>query len=355
MMIKNLMIENFKCVSNMNIECNNINVFVGTNSSGKSTILQALLFFAQNIKEEKGLNGDYISIGGFEENRCYYSRKNSINVGIIDYYNNKNIIELYKENDVEHIKYVSDDFEEFRTIQNFFIENKKQVQYLSCHRVGPQDLYKKNMSLFDDIGTNGQFSIAYLNKHSSDAMNEDFCKYKGNYTFGSQVNWWLNYIVGAKISTSSIPSTDYVKASYSMNDINEIRPQNIGSGVSYLVSVVITCLSAPEDSIIVIENPEIHLHPAAQSKVAEFLYFVSKHKRQIFIETHSDHIFNGYRAGIANSEMDQNDINIYYVSQDEEHNTNAMLVQIGRMGRIENQVEGLFDQFDIDLNKMIGV
>ena len=53
--------------------------------------------------------------------------------------------------------------------------------------------------------------------------------------------------------------------------------------------------------------------------------------------------------------MEKNDINIYYVSQDVEHNTEAMLVRIGRMGRIENQVEGLFDQFDIDLNKMIGV
>ncbi|MBR1742314.1 MAG: DUF3696 domain-containing protein [Lachnospiraceae bacterium] len=53
--------------------------------------------------------------------------------------------------------------------------------------------------------------------------------------------------------------------------------------------------------------------------------------------------------------MKKEDVNIYFTSQDGSHNTEAMLVQIGRMGRIENQRKDLFDQFDIDMSRMIGV
>lgn len=59
-------------------------------------------------------------------------------------------------------------------------------------------------------------------------------------------------------------------------------------------------------------KPEIHLHPKAQSKLCEFLYFVSQSGRQLFIETHSDHIFNGLRVGVANGSMNQEDISVNF-------------------------------------------
>ncbi|MBR1742313.1 MAG: AAA family ATPase [Lachnospiraceae bacterium] len=138
------------------------------------------------------------------------------------------------------------------------------------------------MSIHDLIGVNGQYAIGYLNAHALDLIEQRMCKYEEDYTLFGQVNWWLHYIVGAEIKTIQIPGTDYVQASYSMNDINEIRPQNIGSGVSYLISVLVVCLASLKDSVLVIENPEIHLHPSAQSRVAEFLYFISQCDRQLF-------------------------------------------------------------------------
>ena len=107
--------------------------------------------------------------------------------------------------------------------------------------------------------------------------------------------------------------------------------------------------------MIVLENPEIHLHPSAQAKLCEFLYFVSGNRRQLFIESHSDHVFNGFRAGIAAGEMKKEAINIQFISLNDEHVSQAMKVRIGRMGRVENQKKNLFDQFDLDLNKMIGL
>lgn len=353
-MITNLKIENFKCIQNMDLDCSGMNLYIGTNSSGKSTILQGLLYFAQNVKEPKGLNGDFVSLGKFEENRCFYMREKEIRVSVTDSDNHIMTKALFINNDKLQLRTDWENDEE-NVLSECFDIHKKKFQYLSCHRIGPQNVYKKDMSLFDMIGVDGQYAISYLNAHASDPVDYEMCKYKGDYTFLGQLNWWLNYIVDAEISTTEIPGTDYVQASYSMYDIHEIRPQNIGAGVSYLISILITCLAAPDHSMIVVENPEIHLHPSAQSKICEFLYFISQHNRQLFVESHSDHIFNGFRAGIAGGSMKKEDVNIYFVSQDDSHNTEAMSVEIGRMGRIENQRKDLFDQFDIDMNRMIGV
>ena len=84
-----------------------------------------------------------------------------------------------------------------------------------------------------------------------------------------------------------------------------MRPGNVEAGISYLISILIACLSAPRDSVNIIENPEIHLHPGAKAKACEFFYFVGTAGRQIFIETHSDHIFNGFRAGIATGKREK--------------------------------------------------
>ena len=211
------------------------------------------------------------------------------------------------------------------------------------------------MSLIDQIGTDGRYAISYLNIHAKDPLDSSLCKNVQDYTLLGQVNWWLKYIVDAEINTEEIVGADRIRASYSTGSVFSVRPQNIGSGISYLVSILITCFASPEDAIIVLENPEIHLHPAAQSKVCEFLYFISKHNRQVFVETHSDHIFNGYRTGIAIGEMKKEEVNIYFVSLKNNQTTEVEKVEFGRFGRIENQRKNLFDQFDIDMSRMIGV
>ena len=229
------------------------------------------------------------------------------------------------------------------------------IQYLSCHRLGPQSVYQKYMGLNEKIGNNGEYAIAYLDHHGTDVLETSLCKGTQDYTLLGQVNWWLSYIMDTEISTEEISGTDLVKASYLMHDLQNVRPENVGSGVSYLISILILCLSSPEKSVLVIENPEIHLHPSAQAKVCEFLYSMAESGRQLFVESHSDHIFNGFRAGIATGEMEKAKINMQFVRLNEEHITETIYVEVGRMGRIENQQKDLFDQFDLDMNRMIGI
>lgn len=354
-MIKEIEIKNLKCVNDLTVPCSKLNLFVGTNSSGKSTILQGLLFFAQNVKNRRGLNGDFVSLGTLEENRCVYSEDKSISVAATLSDESKMTYKLHREGE----KLMLTESKRNESVENAFIKQfdveTKRIQYLSCHRIGPENLYAKNMDLIDTIGNDGQYAIAYLDGHATDVLDEKICKNKMDFTLLGQVNWWLNYIVGVEVATEEIIGADSVRAEYSMGEVTRIRPQNIGAGISYLISVIIVCLASTENSIIVIENPEIHLHPSAQAKVTELLYFICQNNRQLFVETHSDHIFDGFRVGITKKEINDSDVNIYFTFLNNNRLTEIMRVQIGRLGRIENQRKDLFDQFDLDINRMIGV
>lgn len=349
-MISKIDIRNFKSIREMQVDCSKLNVFIGVNSSGKSSVLQALLFALQNVHEPIGINGRFIRLGKLANNRCLYSDEKTISVRIDE--DNEFLAEmkLYAEGTATRVsRRMSTDMPDRYSIAG------RKSQYLSCHRLGPQDIYKDNDSVEGGLGNEGEFAMAYLHRHRSDVVEPQICKNKEDYTLLGQVNWWLNYITEAKVYPESIEGTNLVLATYQMHDLKNLSPWNVGSGISYLISLLIVCLASPEESLIVIENPEIHLHPSAQSKVCEFLYYIAQAGRQLFVETHSDHIFNGFRAGIATKEMDGENINIQFISLNDEHVSENMRVQIGSMGRIENQRKDLFDQFDLDLNKMIGL
>ena len=74
-MIQRLQIENLKSIKKMEIECSQLNLLIGTNSSGKSSVLQGLLLVSQNMEQECGLNGKLVSLGTFAESRCIYEEK----------------------------------------------------------------------------------------------------------------------------------------------------------------------------------------------------------------------------------------------------------------------------------------
>lgn len=76
-MIKSISVSALKSIKELSIDCSRLNLFVGTNSSGKSTFLQALLL----LKQHK-LNGRYISLGDFREVRNYSLPNNSIKLEV---------------------------------------------------------------------------------------------------------------------------------------------------------------------------------------------------------------------------------------------------------------------------------
>lgn len=374
-MIDRIHIKALKSIKDMTVKCSKLNLFVGTNSSGKSTFLQALLLLTQ-----QELNGKFVSIGDFREVRNYYMPNDSIRIEVLEKNKTKPAwIEFVedKEKETYNIKTSNDEEAIFDIIscgeyadpqQSEYLFEEGGFHYLSCHRIGANDIYAKNMLNETDFGIDGEYTLAYLLKNESKPITDKLVVKQVDVTNSllEQVNFWLNYIVGMTLSIKDLKKTNYLQVKYNNNPINAssealyCRPVNVGSGISYLISIIICCLGSESDSIIIIENPEIHLHPKAQSKLCDFLYFVSKANRQLFIETHSDHIFNGLRVGVSTGEILEENITVNFFALTEKYETQCNPIRFKEYGKIlgtnaEMDINDLFDQFEIDLDRMLGI
>lgn len=376
-MINKVRIRALKSIKDLTIACSRFNLIVGTNSAGKSTFLQALLLDAQNGIDKSGLNGPLISLGEYREAHNYSMPDTDIKIWIwengceepawVEFREDiENPCKVTVSGDLDNLDLIMDSPSNEGQAQHLFWESG--FRYLSCHRLGPQDIYEKYFGNDDNLGIDGEYSFSYLMNHESDPVPDELVTDKENLTNSlyEQVNYWLNYIVGTSLVLKDIKKTNYLQVKYNNNSANlnseamYSRPINVGSGVSYLITILIVCLASDENDIILIENPEIHLHPKAQSKLCEFLYFISSSGRQLFVETHSDHIFNGIRVGISNETMKEEYIKVNFFVLDKNYNTQCNPIKFGDFGKIigtnkELDINDLFDQFEIDLDRMLGL
>lgn len=348
-MINKVSVNSLKSLSNLDFLCKKLNVIAGTNSSGKSTFIQSILLAKQNEYSDVGLNGELVNFGEFKDAKNYNSAFKEINIDI-EFDNSKKRQLIINEDGI-----LKNDFSKKNLSLLDCVETNFNLHYLSCDRIGPANIYQKNYSNPMDVGINGEFAIYALEKNKDKPLSEELIKDNKSFTLNTQINYWLNYILGASITTEDVVGTDFVKCFYATHSGKLVRPKNIGAGFSYIISVLIMCLLSDKNDIIIIENPEIHLHPQAQSKVCEFLYFIAQSNRQVFIETHSDHIFNGIRVGVATENMVSEQVSVNFFSMDDRDCTLNTVIEFGKRGRILNYTDGLFDQFDIDLNRMLKI
>ena len=141
--------------------------------------------------------------------------------------------------------------------------------------------------------------------------------------------------------------------------IEGLRAENIGFGVSYSLPVVTALLSAKPGALILVENPEAHLHPEGQAELARLMCLVAQRGIQVIVETHSDHIINGVLVNCKRFEkegygIDRENVSMYYFSgQDEEHAVIYEQIQVLPGGQIDYQPKGFFDRIVYDRGYLI--
>src|SRR5260221_6265573 len=97
------------------------------------------------------------------------------------------------------------------------------------------------------------------------------------------------------------------------NDATDrLRPQNVGYGLSHVLPILTACLGAQTGALLLIENPESHLHPSGQSAMGEFLAQVASAGIQLIVETHSDHVLNGIRRAVKRGQLTPQDVAIHF-------------------------------------------
>ncbi len=132
---------------------------------------------------------------------------------------------------------------------------------------------------------------------------------------------------------------------------------DVGFGISQVIPIMMALNYDLRNRLIVVEQPEIHLHPKAQTGLADILIKTSdfsdqdgskaSFQRSILrvVETHSEHLVHGIQILVANREISREDVAIYHVSKDQKGETTAKLMELDEKGCLmEKWPEGFFDQ-----------
>lgn len=362
-MIEFVELKNFKCFKDRKrFEFGKLNLLTGINGRGKSTLLQSILILSQSVKRSPSaqklvINDDLVQLGNYDDiKNSETPRSENIELSFgwnsekipfrfLEDENNSLIAKALNEDVLNDSPYGEEAFSDFK---NWISE----LHYVSADRLGPQKYVDKtNLPNFVSVGPRGEHTTNILS-HSIGLPTVKDPLYRGNDSNSliQQTTEWLSYILdGASIEVKGRDKESSILYLLLNNKNNsyKYKPTNVGFGYSYILPLIVTGLIAQPKETIVLENPEAHLHPRAQSRIAEFFARVASTGVQIFIESHSEHILNGLRvSGLdPNINIQHNDLTFHYFN--ESFGSEKLLMD--EKGKIANWPYGFFDQQELDL------
>lgn len=316
-----LELTNFKCFLFKEVNFKNLTILCGNNSSGKSSVIQSLLFLRYSLQEIRKnnsiipLNGPFnISLGTTDGLINHKSNSDQITIKLIE--NKKSITANYQLN-----LYDSD----LNINLNFFQEDKECIlgqdkfYYLNAERIGPRIVNNLKTLKYNHVGWQGEFTAQILSlENGYFKIDEKRLFDKGTTAYiKDQVNLWLSYITGGvKVKANIDPKTLSSQIQLANDISTDFRTAtNLGFGISYVLPIIVNGLICEENSIFIVENPEAHLHPSAQTKIGKFLAMLSSCNIKVIVETHSEHIINAIQVEIANLQLSIDDVKINFFSQ----------------------------------------
>ena len=127
----------------------------------------------------------------------------------------------------------------------------------------------------------------------------------------------------------------------------EVLLADVGFGVSQILPVLVLCFYVPLESTVILDHPDVHLHPSAQAGLADvFIDAWKKHRVQILFESHSEHLLRRLQRRIAEEEIEQDDVGLFFCSTDGSEGSNLSQLEVDQFGNISNWPKDFFgDQF----------
>ncbi len=229
-------------------------------------------------------------------------------------------------------------------------------EYISAERIVPQNTFSA-ISFDKTLGKRGENTLSFLEKNGFEMLVDSRLRAaeEGQNYLLYQVNEWLDKLFdGFKLNIAMLTEADAVSMRFQEHSENRMsaphRAVNVGFGITYVLPVLVALLKAGKDDIIIIENPEAHLHPKAQRLIGELILRAASTGAQIVVETHSDHILNGIRLGIKSGVIkDPDTVKTFFFTREnigKGYHVNVYQPQIDRDGNINIWPDGFFDEWD---------
>ncbi len=329
-MIQRVDLNGFKSFDDTSIGLRPLTLLTGLNSSGKSSVIQAIemaetyrrtggrTFLLNKHGNAKELTND--SYAGFSIDLC------------ADNYS------FHLDSDIG--KCAMDG------------EVTDSIFYLEAGRIGGVnsiEIYSEDA----EIGSKGENVIKCIAAHWGDSIPSPL-----RHTESEGETFLMNLKAWLRIISPSV-SFDYQVNELSDNSYatyNGFRTSNVGFGLSYTLPVIAMLLRASliPGSVVLLENPEAHLHPKGQTEMGKMIASVVKAGVQVIVESHSDHLFDGIRIYTKEDGNFANQFAGYWFELDKDGFTHWENIQINDSGQLANEApKGFCDQFEINALKLI--
>ena len=388
MNITKIELSNFKCFKETEINFGKITLLTGANSSGKSSLISALLTMFQTADFPFYLspNGNLISLGNYRNMVSEYDVSQQVKIDFtiktehkktwnfetkwennpinglptlhsLDFFDDACTLKIYKENE----KYILDVFsekEEFSTLDEVKetlvngTAQKRKVMPKFLNFDFPKDL---PFNFIHSYRANPQRNYLQIPKAGKIQPN--------GVGFENQIIEWeetnspkIKELVAILSKIGLLYGLQSTKIGDGMFDIKIQTKQNgvlssmvdVGYGVSKLLPIIVADLQLPNHSLLAISEPEIDLHPSIQANFANYIFEQTKKGKKYIIETHSEYIINRLRLLISRGELPENEIKTYFFSNNGRE-TKTYSIDLKKDGQIQNAPIDFFDTYEVDV------
>lgn len=368
-MLKKLILRNFKCFELLELRLSSLTLLCGLNGIGKSSVIQALLVLRQSVASGElrrggrlALRGELVDLGVGDD----VLHENAVSDVVefeIHYHNRSPVVLAF-----DCLKADSELTTRERLTESDFSKPQFEMPplgpdliYISAERLGPRKFYDQSKihARRAVFGAHSKYAMNYLQDRQDELFPRDdprCCNLRSRRMMNI-VDYWLQYVTpSAHLKLETITQADAITAGFAFDRSGDVRSRsyratNVGFGLSYILPVLVALLS-PRGTLCLIENPEAHLHPRAQTKLAELAVRSALAGVQVIVETHSDHFMDGVRIAIRNSLIDPNCVAIHYFFR-ENSKSIVSSPKVDADGRLSSWPDGFFDQHEDNLIKLL--
>lgn len=349
--------EAFKCFDALRIEFGQLTLMTGFNGGGKSTALQPLLLIAQALRlgdlNTLPLNGPLVRLGTAGDIAPLNSERQMViraegREGAVEFRptllaGDRNLPLAKQAEGPEHDR---------------LAQALATLSFLGAVRIGAEDAFPIPERIeVPDVGHDGRYAPYWYDR----LVDEDIAEVRRfpgveATTFRKQLDAWLGSLFpGAEANVQNAVALSQINLQFRLSAFGSWRrPSNIGYGLTYAFPILVALLAAKEGQIIIIDSPESHLHPSAQSQMGRILARFAHAGVQIVVETHSDHLLNGVRLAVRDGDLQPQALRIHFFKGPDSSGHGVSTPSVGAGGEIYEWPEGFFDQSEKDLTRLAG-
>lgn len=370
-MIDVLRLNNFKCFEDQAVPLAPLTFLSGLNGMGKSSVIQALLLLRQSHHQRVldriglALSGEMVNLGTAKDALYENAKEDFVGFGLSTTDAGQCVWRFRYESSDLNVLPLDNFSGDRRVLETALFADS--FQSLQAERLGPR--VSSEMSDFlvrqhRQLGSRGEFTAHFLALYGTGDVAIPGLLHPAatSQSLLHQVEAWMGEITpGTRLQIQPHSGLNVLSLRYSFVTgqvlSDAYRATNVGFGITYTLPILVALLSARPGALILIENPEAHLHPRGQARIGEMISLAAGAGVQVVVESHSDHLLNGIRIAVRARRLEPSSVALHFFGRQEREGGSVIEITSPRVdgeGRIDVWPEGFFDEWDRALDTLLG-